>query len=252
VIIKTKALVIKEYIVGESDKYITLFSKDMGKIQAIAPKAKKYDQGFTSGTQLFVYGEFMLVRHRSTYRLMSVEVISMFHDIRNDLNVLSYGSYILEFIAEVVQEELSHEDLFMLTLITLKALVKKKLQVKLVRRIFELRALSLLGFMPQLEECAECSSFIEESAFNAYYFVPEAGGIVCDQCISSYEQVLKIGYSTLYTMKFIISTPLNQLFSFNVQPGLLHELEETCNSYMNYYIGKKFKTVDFINQIESI
>ena len=40
-IIKTKALVIKEYIVGESDKYITLFTKELGRIQAIAPKQRK-------------------------------------------------------------------------------------------------------------------------------------------------------------------------------------------------------------------
>jgi len=250
VIIKTKAIVIKEYIVGESDKYITLFSKDLGKIQVMAPKAKKHDRGLSSGTELFVYGEFMLARYRSTYRLMEIEVISTFHDIRNDLSVLSYGSYILEFIAEVTQEELNNEALFRLTLNALKALIQGKLQLKLIRNIFELRALSLLGFMPQLEECTECGGIIGEEPHKAYFFVCEGGGTICDSCHAYYPGAFKIGYSTLYTMKYIVASPLNQLFNFNVQPALLHELEEICNGYISYYIGKQFKTVDFINQID--
>ena len=77
-IIKTKALVVKEYIVGESDKYVTLFTKEYGKIQALAPKAKKADKGFASATQLFVYGDFILTSFKDTYRMVSAEIILVF------------------------------------------------------------------------------------------------------------------------------------------------------------------------------
>ena len=249
-IIKTKALVIKEYIVGESDKYITLFTKEIGKIQAIAPKGKKYDKGFASGTQLFVYGEFMLMAYNHTYRLMNVEIINMFDDIRKDLNVLSYASYIAEFVQEVTVEGLGQENLLMLTLVTLKALITPNTSLKLVRRIFELRALTILGFMPELDQCVECKEGLEENKNAVYFFVSEAGGILCSKCSVHYKECLKISYSALYTMRYIVHTSFNRLFAFSVDAVILQELEKVCNQYTAYYISKRFKSVAFIDHME--
>ena len=253
-IIKTKALVVKESIVGESDKYITLFTKDLGKIQAIAPKSKKYENSLASGTQLFVYGEFMLMAYKDTYRLMNVEIINMFHELRNDLTVLSYASYILEFVAEVAQVEQEgpdNEPLLGLTLMTLRSFVKNKHPVKLIRCVFELRALSILGFMPELEQCVECSSFLRENQKNTYIFVYESGGLVCERCIPYDQKSSDISFSTLYTMKHIIRTPIKQLFSFQVNTTILDELEAVCNLYSHFHIEKSFKTLDFIKQIDN-
>jgi DNA repair protein RecO (recombination protein O) len=252
VIIKTKALVIREYIVGESDKYITLFTKELGKIQVIAPKGKKYDKGFASGTQLFVYGEFILTSYHTTYRLMNVEIINMFHDIRKDLNVLSYASYIAEFVQEVTHEGVGQEKLLMLTLVTLKSLMSQNSSLKLMRGIFELRALSILGFMPELEKCVECHEELEENENTVYFFGSEAGGILCNKCSMSYKERLKISYSTLYTMKYIIHTSFNCLYAFNVSPVVLQELEKVCRHYTAYYISKRFKSAEFIDQIEDL
>ncbi|WP_069997996.1 DNA repair protein RecO [Cellulosilyticum sp. I15G10I2] len=250
-IIKTKALVIKEYIVGESDKYVTLFTMDLGKIQAIAPKAKKYDNSLASGTQLFVYGEFMLVAYKDTYRLMNIEIISTFHELRNDLSILSYASYILEFVAEVAQEGPDNENLLGLTLMTLRTLVVNKLSIQLIRRIFELRALCILGFMPELDQCVECAGDLGNDQRSVYTFVCEAGGLMCEQCRASYPERLDLSFSTLYTMKYIMHTPIKQLFSFQVHSSILHDLETVCDLYIPFYIEKSFKTADFIKHIEA-
>lgn len=251
-IIKTKALVIKEHIVGESDKYVTLFTKEMGKIQAIALNAKKYNGGLATGTQLFVYGEFVLTQYKDTYKLVNVEILEMFHDIRKDLYTLSYGSYIVEFITAVVQEGLESEELLNLTLRTLKALTPKLEDLRLVRSVFELRALSILGFTLQLISCAECNDVLPELSGGVYFFVSEAGGLVCSDCKKHYSGVFKISYSTLYTMRYILSAPLERIYKFRVSQEILKELEQVCSSYMPYYIDKHFKTLDFIHKLKGI
>lgn len=250
-VIKTKAIVIKEYTVGESDKYITLFTKDLGKIQALAPKAKKHDNNLASGAQLFVYGEFMVASFKDTYRIMNIEVITTFHELRKDLLILSYASYILEFVAEVAQEEPGQDQLLVLTLVALQALVKQKLSIRLIRRIFELRAMSLLGFMPQLDQCVDCLETLQGDSRSFYSFVCEAGGIICRNCNSEYRKSIAISFATRYTMDFIIHTPIKALFSFELQLHILHELEIVCSAYMDYYIEKSFKTLGFIKQLES-
>ncbi|WP_180270699.1 DNA repair protein RecO [Sporanaerobium hydrogeniformans] len=250
--IKTKALVIREYIVGESDKYVTLFTKDLGKIQALAPKAKKYSGGLATGTQLFVYGEFMLTQYKDTYRLLSVDILDMFHDLRKDLFCLTYSSYIVEFVAAVTEEALVQEELLLLTLITLKNLSQEEKRLRLVRRIFELRALSLLGFMPQIKKCVDCEVFLTETEQTTYDFHVEAGGILCSNCQKHYIHTLKISYGTLYTLRYIMATPVERLFKFEVSEQVLKELEHISEDYRSYYIDKSFKTLDFISKLHQL
>ncbi len=250
--IKTKALVIKEYIVGESDKYVTLFTKELGKIQVLAPKAKKYNGGLATGTQLFVYGEFMLTQYKDTYRLINVDILEMFHDLRNDLLCLTYSSYIVEFISAVTQEGLVQEDLLLLTLLTLKSLEPDEKRLRLVRRIFELRALCLLGFMPRTSHCVECEEGLVEEENESYFFDSEAGGILCKTCYKHYPKAIKITFGTLYTLRYIESAPFERLFKFRLSDKILKELEKVCEDYRPYYIDKHFKTLDFISKFHQL
>lgn len=248
-IITTKALVIKEYTVGESDKYITLFTKDMGKIQVGAPRAKKYDRGLASGTQLFVYGEFTISSTKNTYRLLNVEIIDMFHKIREDLMVLSCASYIAEFLSEVVEEQDHNEKLFILATRTFYVLSKGQMPQELIRRIFEFRAMALLGFMPELWNCTNCSVMLSEKKLVAYHFSPSEGGIICDKCLGGHTDIIYISYSTLYTLQYILVAPLEDLFKFRVDKMITKQIGLVCDRYIEFYIDKRFKTLEFIKTI---
>lgn len=251
-IIKTKALVIKEYIVGESDKYVTLFTKEYGKIQALAPKAKKVDKGFASATQLFVYGDFILTSFKDTYRLVNVDIIEMFHSIRNNLEALSYASYVMEFLQYVTEPMLTQPELLRLALQTLKALTYEGISYKLNRRIFELRALGELGFMPQLNACTSCGEVLEEKEENRYYFSAESGGLVCESCKAYYKSLISISYGTCFTIQYILSSPLNRLYHFKVTPIIQKELNQVCDIYVPFYIDKTFQTIQFIERVEAM
>lgn len=249
--IRTKALVVREYTVGESDKYITLFTKELGKIEVLAPKAKKTNQGLASVTQLFVYGDFMVVHGRNTYRLISAEIIEMFHAIREDLTALSYASYIMEFVQSVIEPELQQQELLKLTLVTLKAISKKEMPCRLIRRIFELRALSEMGFMPQVLNCVDCGEKLEEGPKAVYYFSVSEGGVLCPKCKRFYE-ALPINYTVLYTLQYILYMPFKSLYQFKITDEVLKVIEEIGDRFVAYYIDKSFKTIDFINRIEAL
>ncbi|MEG0501131.1 MAG: DNA repair protein RecO [Cellulosilyticaceae bacterium] len=248
-IINAKGIIIKEYVVGEGDKYITLFTHELGKIQVGAPKATKNDKGFASGTQLFVYGQFVLSAYKETYKLISVDIISMFHNIREDLLRLSYAAYIVEFLREVTREGVINEELLKLTLRTLHKLSQGKIYPKLIRRIFELRALKTIGLMPSVEHCTSCSKEMIEIPLPRYNFVVAEGGIICDDCLGN-EYLISIGYTTLYTIRYILYIPLEHLFQFHLDEAALEQLERVNDSYINYYIDKSFKTIEFIKSIE--
>lgn len=248
-IVNVTGLIIKEYVIGESDKYITLFTKELGKIQVGAPRAKKYEKGLASGTQLFVYGNFVVASYKDTYKLLSVEMIHMFHHLREDLLTLSYATYLVEFISEVAEEGSGNEKLLSLLLRTLHTLGPEK-NLNLIRRVFEFRALCILGFMPELYRCTGCGEVLEDE-MSPWPFVVSEGGLVCPRCGK-----LPFSYNllptTLYTLKYIAFAPIKDVYRFSLEKPFLKQLSDICDFCLGYYIDKKFKTLDFIESIEKV
>lgn len=248
-ITKVNGIIIKEYTVGESDKFITLFTKEMGKIQVGAPKAKKFDRGLASGTQLFVYGEFVISGYKETYKLLSVEVIYMFHHLSEDLLAFSYATYIAEFIAAVATESGGNDKLLSLMLYTLHNISKSGANLRLIRCIFEIRAMALLGFMLELSACMSCGEKVDFEVSNNYALNMEEGGIMCKECIGNHP-VVPITHTTWYTLYYIVYTPVKESFHFTVDQAVLEELCEVCKNYVPFYIEKSFKSLEFIKSIE--
>ncbi|MGL5675709.1 MAG: DNA repair protein RecO [Cellulosilyticaceae bacterium] len=250
-ITKVNGIIIKEYVVGESDKYITLFTKEMGKIQVGAPKAKKFDRGLASGTQLFVFGEFLISGYKDTYKLLSVEVTHMFHQLSEDLMALSYATYVAEFISEVATENGENGGLLTLMLHALHNISKPQAPLRLIRCIFEIRAMALLGFMLELNQCTQCDEKLNFQDEGRYALNIEEGGILCDTCVGD-RSYLYVSYSTCYTLYYIIYSPIKQCFRFNVEPSLLEELCKLCEAYVPFYIEKQFKSLAFIKSVEML
>ena len=248
-VIKVDAIVVKEYVVGESDKYITLFTKEYGLIQVGAPRAKKFDKGFASGTELFVYGEFILTQYKHTYKLIGVEPKYTFHHLRENLVILSYASYVAEFVSEVATESSSNSELLTLMLYTLHSLNKSnEKSVERIRRTFEVRALVILGFTPELNRCVICGTTIEADAQTTYTFVVQEGGVCCKEC-RGIQRHITLSYTTWYVLHYIRLAPYKTLFNFEIKPYVLKELTKLCDEMIAYYIEKSFKTVEFIKSL---
>ncbi|OON92552.1 MAG: DNA repair protein RecO [Epulopiscium sp. Nele67-Bin001] len=241
-----KGIIIKENIVGEGDKYITLFTHELGQIQISALKSTNYK--FCSVTQLFVYGIFEISKIYSRYKLINVEIITTFYKIREDILTLSYAMYIMDFLLEVTKESLRQSDLFQLTLYTLHELTKSNPSLKLIRCIYELRAMRCLGFMPNTQDCTQCGNAIGElDMTKKYYFSIADGGYTC--CSSSKH---RLRYDTLHTIRHILNSDYNHLYKFELLPEIYNELASFVIQYTVYHIEKSFRTLSFIREIERI
>ncbi|ONI39167.1 DNA repair protein RecO [Candidatus Epulonipiscium fishelsonii] len=240
-----KGLVIKEYIVGESDKYITLFSRELGQIQVSAKFAKKYVSGLSAGTQLFVYGEFKIIKRQDKYKLLSADIIMSFYKLREDLIALSYANYIIEFLLKVTNENDKQEELLVLALYTLNTLTKSRLNCKIVRTIFDLKALQCLGLMPQVNNCVVCGKNLDTLIKNeTYYFDIGNGGYNC--CANNH---LKLKGSSIDLIKYIYKLPIKHLYSFKADYKIFKELDFLMYKYRTYYIEYNFNSLEYIKTL---
>ncbi|NMA83676.1 MAG: DNA repair protein RecO [Epulopiscium sp.] len=243
--LKTKGLVLREISVGESDKIITVFTEELGKISVSVRGARRPRSRFVAGTQVFVYGDFIFFKGKNMWNLSQVEVIETFHNLRNDIYILSHGIYAMELLDTVGEENNGNPQLLQLTLHTLWNLSKNEIPAALVIRIYEWRLMSLSGYTPEIIHCVHCSEKKEEYP----YFSVTEGGVLCQGCYAIDRASHKIEPGTLYTIHYILSAPLKELFKFQVSDIVLKELAKLNRSFIAYHLEKRFKTLEFIDKL---
>lgn len=243
--IKTKGIVVNEMPIGENDKRLVIITKEKGKITAFARGARKTNSRFLAGSQLFSYGEYILVKGRSSsYNIKQIQLIESFHAIRADIDLLAYGLYILEFVSYITEENIPNKHIMRLMLKTLQVLIRKILNYDLVMRIFELKAMSYIGYTPNVVNCIICGNQYDE-----YYFSILQGGIVCKTCSKQQKSVMKISNNTIYTMRYILSASIDGLYSFDVNEVIKHELTMIMKKFIEYHLNHKFKSLDFLLEL---
>ena len=239
--LKLTGMVISSMPVGEYDKRLVLMTKQRGKITVFSRGSRRPKSSMLGATEPFVFGEFSLVPGKDAYTLVGAEVSNYFMELREDLEAACCGFYFLEFVSYFGRENLDGTQLLKLLYQTLRVMCKKVIPLRLIRRIFELKILTLEGIYPQTFTCVSCGTKENLSAFSF-----GRSGVVCDGCQRKVTGVRRLHPSTIYTMQFIISSTIEKLYSFTVTEDVLKDLEQVMDHYLGLHIDRKFKTLEML------
>jgi len=175
---------------------------------------------------------------------VSASISNYFSELRMDVEGAYYGFYFLE-LANYYAREANDETLTLKLLYqTLRALVNSKIPNKLIRYIFELKIITINGEGPQMQECVCCGEKKISDVFSVM-----RGGIVCTKCYDRILDGMKLLPSTLYTLQYIVSSPVEKLYNFVVKEEVLAELSKVVSRYMAEYNGKAFKSLEILETI---
>ncbi len=243
--VNVTGMVIAAMPVGEYDRRITILTMERGKVSAFARGARKPTGALLACSQQFAFGEFVLYEGKDSYTLESADIRTYFGDIRNDMNAIYYGMYICEFTLCMSRENVCPGQILNLLYVTMRALEKAQMPKNLVRRIFELRYLTEDGEMPEVYSCLNChrDNLIDDEFV---HFDVEKGGILCRGCDLK-NKGIAISRSTLYTLQYIVSAPLEKLYSFKITDEVLAEIERVVEAWVKVRVGRKMKTEDMLD-----
>ena len=129
---------------------------------------------------------------------------------------------------------------------TLRILCRDSVPKALIRVIYELRIFVVNGEYP---ECFHCICCGEEKGLG--HFSPMRNGVVCDKCLPEAGQVLPLDPSALYAAQYIITSPIEKLYTFNVSSEVLHQLQKVMEYYIREHIDKTFKSLEILNIMEN-
>lgn len=234
-------MVISGTPISEYDKRLVILTKEFGKITAFARGARKPTSQFLGGSQPMAFGEFTLYRGRNAYTVTEMKISDYFSNSMSDIDSMYLGMYFLELADYYGREGIEARDTLELLYLSMKALSKGKIPNRLVRCIYELKTLVLNGEYPNVFSCGNCGSKEEID-----YFDLNHNSVLCKQCHGSIKQGSLLDASTVYALQYIITSPINKLFTFQVKDSVLEQMENIIGQYIKKVVDKKFNSLDFI------
>ncbi|WP_290773426.1 DNA repair protein RecO, partial [Exiguobacterium sp. UBA6282] len=86
---KAEGLVLRTVVYGESNKIVTLLTREYGKLAVMARGAKKPGSRFNAASQPFVRAVYIYPRSRGLGQLKSADVITSHAHIRQDVVLMA-------------------------------------------------------------------------------------------------------------------------------------------------------------------
>lgn len=154
---KVTGINLKAQALGESDRIVTILTRELGLIRAVAPGARKHNSSLGGRSGMFVVNELLVAKGRSLDKITQAQTLKTYPGLAKDLVKLSASQYLAEIVlcqalSEQPQEELY--ELFNEHLNRLEALPNKNVLsiiAHLAHAVFHL--LSLAGLTPQVQVC---------------------------------------------------------------------------------------------------
>lgn len=225
---------------GEYDKRITLLTIERGKVTAFARGARRPKSAMQAATNLFCFGKFEAYEGRDAYTVVKAEISNYFRELTLDLDKTYYGCYFLEIADYFTQINNEAIDQLKLLYQTLRALTAKALDHRLVRCIYELRTLVCYGVMPNVFSCVSCGRHED-----LHFFRMEKKGVVCSSC-PTYPNDVHLNDAAIYALQYIITSPIEKLYTFTVTDEVLEVLERVIHRYFQIFIDRELKTLAFL------
>ena len=254
-------LVIREIESGENDKRITLLTADRGKITVSAKGAKSLKSKYMNAIGLFTYGNYEITERAGYSWLAGASIIEPFYPIRDDIDRLALASYVVDVAGELSGAEEPAEDILRLTLNTLYALSNNLKPYTQIKSTYELKAMTISGYMPMLESCGFCSKERSETM----YLDIMNGVLKCDECIhmlnaNANVSVGEDGSAVILTplnnialsaARYIVEAPLQKLLSFTLDEQSLNLLAKMSETYLLHHLEKNFSSLDFYKSVKN-
>ena len=242
-----KAIVLRTINLSETDKLVILFTEQYGKVKCAAKSARKVKNRFGAALEplslisVIYFGK----EKQEIFKLNHTDVIKSFHWLREDFSKFYTAIYFNELIDNLVQEGQRSPECFQFHLNVLEIL-KDSTELETLRRLFEIRIMSLSGFAPRLNQCISCPRIPEG---NSLGFNFRMGGIVCKICLRKIQVEINIHAGTLSYLKKLMGMDIRHCQRLKIPKNLEKEIESVTHRLVSYNLGRELRSYPFIKQM---
>ena len=235
-----EGIIIKETNFGETSKIISILTKE-GIIGVMAKGAKSIKSPLRSFTLSLTYAEFNIYYHEDKLStLKSADVINDFSNIKKDIILISYMSYLCDLASQVMKQN-NNEDIYNLLISTLNK-INDGLNPIIISNIYELKLLDYLGVGINFNACAKCGN-----TKNIITIDPDVGGYICQNC---YENEVIYDDKTLKMLRMYYLVDIDSISDLKISDIVISNINYFVSTYYDRYTGLYLKSKKFLEQIK--
>lgn len=245
----TLGIVLKRREAGDDDYRYSIYTKEHGKVEAVAQGVRKIRSKLAAHLEPLSMGEFMFANGRRIERLIQAKVQNNFPRVKNNLVLLGQASYVADLTELLTKPGLKDHRIFNLLVKSLHDLEKSQSAAHL-EQIFSSKLLQLLGFELLLRQCVVCHHSFDTPL--SITIDPVKGGAVCLNCSQEISPgATLISSLTLDVIKNIYSMEIEKTGPLELPALVSQELKLFVDNYLQTHLEFKPKSKNFLDFIES-
>ncbi len=243
---RTRALVLRTFDQGESDRVVHLYTATQGRVSAIAKGARRSKRRFPGTLEILSLIDVRLVDppRAQLMRLEAAKLVGAFEGITANLTRYAIACQFLELLDRLTAEREAHADLFHFAVGVLEVLREAEAD-RLLAVLVLAKTLARLGFRPQLTRCAVCGTEPAASV-TQIAFLPAHGGSVCRSCAGPAEGTVPI--RLLRVLEAGLRQPLRARAELGLDAREVERVELLVERFFRFQIGTDLRSAAFLRQ----
>jgi DNA repair protein RecO (recombination protein O) len=242
------ALILKHTDYSETDRIVVAFSRERGKIRAIAKGVRKLSSRKAGHLEPFTHAHLFLAQGRDMPIITQAQTIESFSGLRGDLVRIGYASYVIELLDRFSSEDGGNQPLFRLSLETLHRLEAVDDPFGVIQ-YYELHMLGLQGFKPELFTCVRCRETIQPED---QFFSAELGGVLCPKCGPLIAMAQTVSVNTLKYLRHYQRSDYAIAIQVMIGREIREEMSRLTRYYITFLLERRLNSPDFIKIIEHL
>jgi DNA repair protein RecO (recombination protein O) len=239
---RDQAVVLRKLDYGEADRIYTLLTREHGKVGAIAKGVRRTTSKLASSLGLYSHVDVLLAQGRN---LDVVAQASLLPGARlaAELERTAHAALIAELAERVTEDRHPVDGIYELTVLALEELARET-QPRRASAYFLSQALEILGYAPQVSDCAGCGQPLRPvpSAFS-----PGAGGFLCMDCAEP--GMILVSVAALKVLRLMAAGEIAMYRRLRLEPAVLLEVENVLEAQLEHHLDRRLKSLDFLRSM---
>ena len=241
---KWEGIVLKTRSYGESNKIVTIMTREAGKVACMARGAKKPTSRLAGVTQPFMHASFLVQRTSGMGTLQQGEHFNSMRTIQTDIIATAYASYIVELIDKLVEEGQEQPYAYEVLLQALNA-IDEGYDPEAITLFVDWKMLPFAGVQPNLSCCSNCGAVEGEFAFSF-----SQGGFLCHRCFHLDQYIIRLTPTQLKLIRMFYTVPIDQVGKLELKPQTKTFIKKIVTTIYEEQTGIRLKSRSFIEQLE--
>lgn len=246
---RSTAIVIGSFPLAESDRVVSFFSRDFGKIRGVARAARRMRSRFGSALELLTLGElvFFDAGRSDLVQVDHFDIVHPFERVRADLERLGQAAWMVECVGRLTADRDPHATVYGLLVRALRS-VEAGAPPRRAATAFGLRCVDALGHRLRIDACVACGRRVAGSRVGLTVDV-DAGGVCCAACAARGRGAIPVDGDILGAFRRLRAMSWPDAMTVALGPGE-PVVRDIVDTHVAALAGQPVRTSRFLREIE--